>query len=114
MHLSDQFKRRKGDLVTEITEERADIAAEKPQQPWEKTKFGAWVATYGVMALVHALREHGHDITDSAIYYWLRGETVPRPRAAYELVLLSKGDLTLDDIYSHQRSMKEINNPVQQ
>lgn len=75
-------------------------------KPWRKTKFGQWADDFGVGKLVHELQDRGHGVTESAVYYWLRGNTVPRHDKARDIAVLSCGVLTLDDVYAHAVEMR--------
>lgn len=69
---------------------------------WE-TRFGRWVAEYGVAEIVKQLRSDPDlRVTKKTVYDWLRGHA-PRPARAAALVRLSRGAITLDCIYRHVR-----------
>lgn len=72
-----------------------------------RTKFGRWVADYGVSEIVRALsRDPDLKVTKHAVYEWLRGHA-PRPARAAALVRLSGGRIGLDDIYRHIRLVRK-------
>lgn len=66
-----------------------------------RTRFGRWIAAFGVPRLRVSLQARGEPITTSAPYNWLAGRHAPRPRTAMLLVQLSRGRITLDDIHAH-------------
>lgn len=70
-----------------------------------KTKFGAWVREYGVTRLQNALGD-GVPVSKGSIYFWVRGCLQPRPKHAQQIVALSEGALTLDDVYAQQALAK--------
>ena len=76
--------------------------------PWRwETEFGRWVGDVGVPRIVSALaRDPDLRVTSDAVYMWLRG-VAPRPARAEALVRLSRGRLTLDDIYGHAREVRD-------
>lgn len=63
---------------------------------WQTT-FGRWVADYGVPRLCQALNPHLHVSTP---YHWIYGRHLPDPRFAAQIVHLSAGAVTFDDIYA--------------
>jgi hypothetical protein len=67
------------------------------------TKFEKWVRGFGVAKLAASMRAIGPDaeVTTSAIYQWLYGETEPRSPKATAMVRLSRGTISLADIYRH-------------
>jgi len=70
------------------------------------TVFGRWLAETGVGEVVDALADDPDlRVTANAVYEWLRGRA-PRPERARALVRLSRGRITLDDIYDHVETMK--------
>lgn len=93
--------------MTEIVSERSEESAGGGELPaWASTKFGAWVVCFTVPQLSREMLKRGHEISVSGIYYWLRGDTVPRPDKAQALVAISAGMLTMEDIYSHVHAMR--------
>ena len=60
---------------------------------WERP-FATWVADYRVSRLSAAL-----GVTDSAVYGWVHGTRIPRPRVALRIVEISEGRVQLGDIY---------------
>lgn len=92
--------------MTETTIDKAAPAVDGQLPAWVKTKFGAWVHDYTVLDLLADLRDRKNEVTYSAVYYWLRGETVPRPQIALCLVEIADGALSLDDVYAHAGEMK--------
>ena len=70
------------------------------------TVFGRWLAETGVGEVVDALADDPDlRVTANAVYEWLRGRA-PRPERARALVRLSRGRITLNDIYDHVETMK--------
>lgn len=67
-----------------------------------KTGFGSWVSDYGVSRLIRDLDAVGEPVTNKAVYMWVAGSTLPRPRTAVRLVQLSGGAVSLEDIYRHR------------
>ena len=75
---------------------------------WETT-FGKFVRKHSVQRLVFELRSQGFSVTTTAIYYWLRpGGPNPKPKHAKAIVDLSNGELTMEDIYSHQQQIAQL------
>jgi len=71
-----------------------------------RTKFGRWVAEYGVREIVDGLSDDADlRVTKHAVYEWLRGHA-PRPARAAALVRLSGGRISLEDIYRHVRLVR--------
>jgi len=77
---------------------------------WQ-TKFGRWVAEFTVPAIVENLA-HDPDlrITNQAVYEWLQGHA-PQPARAIALVKMSRGRLTLEDIYHHPKQIRQLKEP---
>jgi hypothetical protein len=61
--------------------------------------MGSWVLQNGVYQVAEQLAQAGHPVTGKAIYNWIAGESLPRPRLAARLCHLSGGELTLRDVY---------------
>ena len=60
-----------------------------------------WIRSYGVARLVRGLeRIEGFAITRPAVYQWLSGRSAPQARRAYALARLSRGALTLEDVFA--------------
>ncbi len=73
---------------------------------WAKTKFGAWVRAYTVSRLCDDINARGESCTTAAVYQWLHGSTLPRPRMAEVLVVLAAGAVGLSDIYDHRKQLE--------
>ena len=71
--------------------------------PRWQTNFAQLVRSYGVARLARDM-----DITQFAIYQWVRGLTTPRPANAVIIIVLLRqvGDLTLEDIYQHRTKIQ--------
>jgi hypothetical protein len=61
--------------------------------------MGSWVMQNGVFRVAEGLAAAGHPVTGGAVYHWIAGQSLPRPRVAARLCHLSGGELTLRDIY---------------
>lgn len=59
----------------------------------------AFVRQYTTRQLVSDMNGLGYPITRFAVYHWLSGRWMPRPEHAVAIVSLSKGSLSLRDIY---------------
>lgn len=70
------------------------------------TRLGRWLADYGVPNVRLALRRQGLRTGVHTVYAWIAGQNVPRADAAYALVKLSRGKLTMDDVYEHSREVR--------
>jgi hypothetical protein len=66
------------------------------------TRFGVWVATFGVAALVEALAREGDMVSVQAVYHWLRGGASPRFARAMLIVQVSSGGVSFEDIVAHR------------
>lgn len=76
------------------------------------TTFGRWVADYTVPRIVAGMSSRPETkVTPKAVYEWLRGRS-PHPVRAQELVRLSGGRLTLDDIYRHPVELEGLSAPA--
>lgn len=72
------------------------------------TPVGKWISEVGVSTIVSALgRNPDLSVTDRAVYSWLKG-FAPRYDRAQALVRLSKGRITMAQIYDHVRILREI------
>jgi hypothetical protein len=60
------------------------------------TRFGGWVGEVSVARI-----SQGVGVTNKAVYGWLAGVTTPRANRAMELVRLSRGRLSLEDVFRH-------------
>jgi len=79
-----------------------------------RTKFGRWVADVGPSVIVDALRpDPDLRVTVGCVYGWVRG-TAPRPERARALVELSRGRLTLEDVYRHAAHMREVHEDTEE
>lgn len=75
--------------------------AEKRVGGW-RTRFGKFVAKYGVSELARDLSACGAPVIPSAVYKWVAGNNTPRAAVIRKLVTLSSGKLCHEDIYSHR------------
>lgn len=55
--------------------------------------------SYGISNLSRELRAAGHSVSPSAIYKWIAGRHPPEPKHAVEVVRISGGQVSMDDIY---------------
>ena len=77
-----------------------------PREPrrW-KTRFGRWVAGYGVSNIVRSLQPDTFlRVTPNAVYAWLSGHA-PHPNRARALVKISGGAIRLQDIYAQRNEV---------
>lgn len=74
---------------------------------WQ-THLGIWVADITPSRVVAELRSAGQPLTEGAVYKWVSGECVPRPEVALHLVEISRGELTLTDIYTHRAQLQGL------
>lgn len=73
-----------------------------------RTRFGSWVGSVTVSAIVsHLQNDPDLRVTNNAVYQWLKGHppTVERARA---LVELSRGALSYEAIYTQRQEIEEI------
>lgn len=82
-----------------------DALAEKARDARWRTRFGQWIAGYGVANIVRDLG--GKRVTSQAVYGWLSG-SLPRIDRARALVKLSDGALTFGMIFSHKLEMAKL------
>ena len=68
---------------------------------WQ-TVFGSWVQSYGVPRLASDLSAVGQPVTTFAVHKWVAGSHSPRPDRAAAMERLSRGSITIGDIYSHR------------
>jgi len=66
------------------------------------TRFGSWLRDYGVPRLCTDL-----SITKNSVYDWVRGSTSPDPRNAIRITQLSKGRVSLEDVYRHRAELSK-------
>lgn len=62
--------------------------------PGDFKRFKEWIRSRGVTLTAHELK-----VTPRAVWGWIYRETRPTPDKAREIVNLSNGFLTLDDVY---------------
>lgn len=68
-----------------------------------KLAFNAWVKSFGgARALAPKL-----GVTDHAVRVWMRGEGSPEAKAINEIIKLSKGLLTFEQIYKESVRSKK-------
>ena len=65
-----------------------------------RTRLGRWVEGYTVRVLAPRV-----GVTPKRIYGWLGGDGVPRDRAI-AMVELSRGALTLEDVFRHAAEVR--------
>ena len=58
-------------------------------------RFTDWLRSHGPTLTAHEMQ-----VTPRAVWAWIYGESSPVPEKARQLVRLSQGYLTLDDIYA--------------
>lgn len=71
------------------------------------TVFGLWVKNFGVQKLVDELGVRGYPVTSSCIYLWVAGATTPKIDKAREIVKISGGDLTLEDVFKRDQTISK-------
>lgn len=85
----------------------------RSQARW-KTRFGSWVSRTSVPKIVAELgRDPDLAVTPKGVYSWLAGRNRPSPRRAEALEAMSRGEISLQDIYGHQREMAHVENREQ-
>lgn len=68
-----------------------------------KLVLNAWVEQYGgAIVLAEKL-----DVTPHAVRVWLRGEGSPHAETVNDLIRLSKGELTFEQIYKESTRSKK-------
>lgn len=70
------------------------------------THFGQWVCDVGAADLSSQLCAIGQPVTPSAVYKWMAGVRAPRAGCALAIVRISRGAVTLDDVYGHRREVE--------
>jgi len=71
--------------------------------PHWRTRFGSWVHSYTVPRLLRSLEAaEGFRLTRATVYHWVTGRSAPQPLRACALVRLSRGAVTLDDVFRHR------------
>jgi len=65
--------------------------------------FARWVGSYGVTRLTGDLGRLGQPVTTHAVYDWVSGRRVPEPARALALCKLSRGMLSLEQIYAQRK-----------
>lgn len=65
------------------------------------TIFGQWIQDFGVDRVSTEIQ-----VSPNAVYEWVAGRTAPSPDRAQELVRLSGGSLSLEDVYRHRREVR--------
>ena len=63
------------------------------------TPLGRWVCDFGVRRLTDEMRAAGEPVTPGAVYKWVAGDHAPRARHATIITRVSRGRLSMDDIY---------------
>lgn len=66
---------------------------------YAREKLAVFVREFTARRLLDEMREAGKPATRSAITNWVNGHRTPRPEYAACIVELSRGRLTLSDIY---------------
>lgn len=69
---------------------------------WQ-TRFGSFVAQYGVNRLVEEIRSRGESVTPAAIYAYVAGRNVPRPPVMHCIAKISRGRVRLADMVFQSR-----------
>ena len=69
---------------------------------WE-TKFGKFVIDYGAEKLAGEVEQ-----TPACVYHWIGGRAFPRPQIAQQIVEISNGKLTLEDIYCPSNALPMV------
>lgn len=67
-----------------------------------RTAFGSWVGTYTVPRLCSDL-----GVTSNAVYSWVAGRHIPDPARASAMVELSRGAISMQQIYQHRTEVTE-------
>lgn len=65
-------------------------------------KFVHWVEQFGIHELAQKLK-----VTDHAVRVWLRGENSPTSEKIIEIIRLSKGSLSFQEIFKETTRSKE-------
>lgn len=78
-------------------------SVEHQRGPEWSTPFAQFIAAYerGVLGLLEDLAREGWPVHKTAVYHWVAADSSPRPAIAMTLVSLSRGKLTLSQIYQH-------------
>lgn len=64
------------------------------------TPFGRWIQDFGVGQVSEEI-----GVSRNAVYEWVAGRAKPRPENAETMAELSRGRLTIADIYRHRREV---------
>lgn len=80
------------------------------------TKLGAFIKRVTVRGLVVKLNGAGIQVTQSAVYCWLSGQSIPRLPVAMAIEQLSDGAVRIHEIMQHRQAMmaRKGNGTVQQ
>lgn len=79
-----------------------------------RSQLGSWMTRYGVRRLTKTMIAAGEPVTEMAVYNWLAGRHVPRTSSAIAIVSISRGRVSLEDIFRHRRLMARRQAPPRQ
>lgn len=71
-----------------------------------RTSFGRWVRAYGAARIASGMQRTGHPVTHWAVYHWMAGSHSPRAEHIAALVRLSRGTISVGDVYRHQEVVR--------
>lgn len=97
-------RRNAGPAPNSVREGR--VSMQRERRRWQ-TPLGRFVARRGVSWIVQELEAAGPRVTPFAVYHWVAGVSAPRPTFARTLVRISRGALSLNDIYGHREQLAE-------
>jgi hypothetical protein len=72
------------------------------------TPFGRWVRTYSTQKLARELQRRGFSVSQLATYHWVAGRRAPRPEHARAMVMMSKHQISLNDIYRQRFGQRVV------
>jgi hypothetical protein len=72
-----------------------------------ETRLSRWIERRGASNVARGLSSIGVAVTPRAVYSWMYGQARPRPTHAGALVRLSRGELSLEQIYAPARTPGE-------
>jgi hypothetical protein len=70
-----------------------------------RTPLGRFVGEFGVARLTAAFAARGDPISGRLAYAWLAGAVMPRPERALALVALSRGRLTMAEVFGQRAAI---------
>lgn len=72
-----------------------------PRRAGRPTRFSGFVYQFTVSRFTRELSAHGYPVTRFAVSRWMTGTRVPRLAAVRAIVEVSRGQLTIQDVYQH-------------